>query len=356
MSSIRVNWQTASTAADAYGTYRQELSSAIGSVRSIRSYRCMSGGSFNSVYQALDRVVRQMEEEKDALRNLGDGLSEVLKNYQKYEGNVTAQIVGNALEEENIQTSAEIGDSTGGVLKASDIWKLVGSLGIVGNTFAAGGTLVTGARTGDLSVKSILTAGRYLSKAVGAVAKQVSKTPDTQWKKALVNFNNGLKGIETPKAAFQTTFKNWIDGLNWGKAKQVSGKISVAANWAGVALTGAINLAENLDEFEGQEGEFGRLVAETAIETVVDVALPVAAQAGVVALATAVGVTSAPAAVICAAAVGVVWAVNTLSKKITGKDIAENVSDFVCDAGEAVVGKAKKAISSRVQWAQACAV
>lgn len=355
MSSIRVNWQTASTAADAYGTYRQELSSAIGSVRSIRSYRCMSGGSFNSVYQALDRVVRQMEEEKDALRNLGDGLSEVLKNYQKYEGNVAAQIVGNALEEERVQTASGNGETASDSNILSD---LLSKLGIVGSAAVAVEKI-----TKDWNVpKTVVDTGNTLLKFVGKnAAKVVYKDTDTSWAEYLLGLTKTSSGYTS-----LTLPERFLSELGLIKPTTASDAIRLGTKWGGFILTGLSNFFENQQEFAGQEGSTGRMIAETAIETGADILIGSAVSAVVTHLAAAAvagGLIAAGPAVVVGGAVtvGVVWGINALSEHFTGKDLAENVSDAVCDGAEIVADKAKElagnvknAFQSFVQWGQAC--
>ena len=355
MSSIRVNWQTASTAADAYGTYRQELSSAIGSVRSIRSYRCMSGGSFNSVYQALDRVVRQLEDERDGMRSLGTGLSDILKTYRQSEGKVADAISGTALEED-VQISSEKGETSPWIPTASDLWKLISKAGIIGNGIATIGTLVTGDRGNP---KVIASSGKYLLNMIGNTAAEAVKGADAKWADALL----GLNSSATKDTTF---FKQLLKELGLNTPATPSEGIKLGTKWGGFILTGLSNFFENQQEFAGQEGSTGRMIAETAIETGADILIGSAVAAVVTHLAAAAvagGLIAAGPAVVVGGAVtvGVVWGINALSEHFTGKDLAEHVSDAVCDGAEIVADKAKElggnvknAFQSFVQWGQAC--
>lgn len=92
MSSIKMKKQGARSALDSYGSHQQELSNAIGAVRSVKSSRCMSGRNFSSMYKALDRVLTRLEDEKKDIGKLESGLSDILRTYETYENNIAGGI------------------------------------------------------------------------------------------------------------------------------------------------------------------------------------------------------------------------------------------------------------------------
>ena len=136
------------------------------------------------------------------------------------------------------------------------------------------------------------------------------------------SIESGLKEVIPDTELFQSGAK-------------VADQLSSFAKWGGTVLTVGSNLLENIEEFKGQDGKFERLVNETMIESTVDIALDVAAAAGVTAAAAALGITSAPAVAVGAAAVGVTWAANGVCKWATGgRDIGEVAADLICDSQE----------------------
>lgn len=144
MSSISVKWQTANAAKEMFSIYRVELSGVIASVRNIKSNRCMTGRNFTAVYRALDKAISDMEEQKANIKNLQDGLSEVLKAYDTYENRISGQIQGGVLSGADVITNwsksvlAEIKKIFGNVATEA-LWKNV--VKILGTGALIGGTV-----------------------------------------------------------------------------------------------------------------------------------------------------------------------------------------------------------------------
>lgn len=352
MSSIRVNWQTAATAVDEYDAYRQDLSSAMASVRSVRSYRCMEGRSFSAVFQLLDRVVRQLEDEKNDMRSLSNGLSDVLKTYRQSEGKAADAISGTTLQEENAQISAENNELPSWFPTANDFWKLISKFGIIGNGVSAIGTLISG----DWQDPKVITnSGKYLLSMIGGAAAEAAKGTKAKWAEALL-------GLNTTASKNTNFFSELTKELGLNTPTTASEGIKLGTKWGGFVLTGISNFFENQQEFAGQEGSTGRMLAETVIETGVDIGTTAVVSAGVTAAAGALIsaglISAAPVVVTGAITVGVVWGVNALCKHFTGKDLAENVSDRICDTvtekAQDFVGNVKSKFQSFVQWGQAC--
>ena len=113
--------------------------------------------------------------------------------------------------------------------------------------------------------------------------------------------------------------------------------------WLGVVADLAFSATDNIAEQKlarqsGIEMSTERVVAETVIETAVSVGLSSLGTAVAGAALTAIVGTSAPVVVVGALGAAAVWGVNELFKHRTGKDVGENVSDFLCDTAEAVAG------------------
>lgn len=337
MSSISVKWQNANSTVSKYESHRRELSTAAATIRGVKSYRCMRGGNFTEIYRALDRVLTRLENEKNGIKNLSDGLSDILRTYDTYEGKIADAIHSGDMEEK--KNPFEWG--------WNESWNVVSKIGIIGPCISALGRLITGGWT----TSSLIKSAKDLLSAIGGVSSTISKGSNANWKEALFGLSDGLKGLDT--SSIGETFKSSLakqfgKDLSFSSATTVGDKIKVATKWGGYALTLFSNVIDNVEEFEGQDGQTGRMLSEIAIETAVDIGVGALATAGVSAAASglvAAGlITAAPAVAIGVASVFTVWAANGICKWATGgKDIAETVSDAVCDASEWVTEKVGQA-------------
>lgn len=128
--------------------------------------------------------------------------------------------------------------------------------------------------------------------------------------------------------------------------KNITKGAKAVAKWAGAATTFVSNTAENVEEYKSGKISKGRAWAETFIETGTDVVIDTGAMAGTTAAAgslAALGIVSAPTLVIGGVAAAGVIGANWICESVTGKDIGENVADFICDkVGGIKKGKTKK--------------
>lgn len=299
MSSISVKWRGVDSAISMYSQQRQELSSIMASVRSVKSYRCMRGGEFSSVYSALDRVITRLTDEKDDIKSLEAGMTDILKAYENCEKQIIGDIeAGRADGKKGV--AEWIREFTDAVTRlGEDIWKIKD---LIGDAVIAIGDVVT-----QWVDEDTLTPWNDASTIIGEAVKVIPKSPvAAKWAGKLAS----KLGTST-------------EGLVAG-----TGKLMSAAGWI---LTGATNLIENYRELKDGEIGVGRMAAETLIETGVDMlvlaaATYVAAHVGVAAVAVGV------------AAVAITWAANWGCKMVTGKgdvskgkDIGEVMADAVCD-------------------------
>lgn len=327
MSSISVKWQIADSALDQYSDHRFELSGAAAAVRSVKSYRCMRGREFGEAYRALDRIVARLEDEKNDIRSLESGLSAVLRTYRGCEKGLS-------------ETQEKSSDAGGGNI----FWDIISQIGIIGPAISAIGKTITEKWDG----KTICSILKDILKVVGDVVKVKADGADAEWAKALFGWVDGLKDLDTssPGKTFDSFFKKQVDDLFWDTNAKPVKKFEVSTKWGDLLLTAVSNLFENIDEFKGQTGAGGRMVAETAIETALDIAVGKAVEATVTtvaaALVTAGVFTGATAAAIGIVTVIAVWAID-------GSGVVEGISDFICNKAETVT----ECIGAVVQWGEA---
>lgn len=231
-----------------------------------------------------------------------------------------------------------------GLWSWDDTWNAVDQFGIVGSAISSVGSAITGATTAESSLNGIKGSIKVAEKIADGLSD--SKT-GFDWKR-LVGFEKAIKQ-DTPKK-FREALKESFDDLSFGKAKEVSKKVSVGAKWAGHALTAITTTYENFTDTE-ENNSTGRKIAESIGETTVKIGTDIAVGAAVTAGLAAVGVVGAPVVVVGAITVGVTWAVDKVFEATTGKDMAECLSDLVLDTGSKVVdgvGKAAKKVTGAI--------
>lgn len=236
---------------------------------------------------------------------------------------------------------------------------------------------------------SVLGIGEGIAKMVGGKSTSLSsaKTLRSAWK-TIKNFDidvgkmGKVKRILHPDT-YKVAWENKIFGIGnyFGKTTGAASKASswstrfynnfqkagakeiAKVGWSSVALSGVINIFDNREEYKSGEISQGRAVAETVMETAVDVATDVVLTAGaaaaVGATAVALGATvAAPAVAVAAVAVGAKMALDGIALWATGgkKDFTEAASDAILDAGTAIgkgvangAKKVGKAISSALE-------
>lgn len=329
-------------------------------VGNIRQNPAVSGEARRTITSVLDRIMESMEQEERNIKDMGASLYKITTVYQNCERRIIDQNIGEKVSKGIHSGDGKTGASGSGESKKEglswkwkDIWKFISKVGIIGAGISTIGNLITG--DGDL--KTILTSGKYTTMWIGGICSAIAKRGSrAEWSPHILGMNNAFSKIDTgsPGKAFTSSVnKQFGYDLNMSKARGWE-KGKVGAKWAGHAITALTNGVENYEEF--QSGQIGteRAVAETVIETGVDITMGVAATAAITAGAVALGVTAAPAVAVGIAAAGVTWAVNGVCKWATGgKDVGEVVADVVCDVGEKAVavvkdiGKsAKKAVNS----------
>ena len=220
-----------------------------------------------------------------------------------------------------------------------DTWKVIGKAGIVGS----GADLINKFIAGDGSAKAGIDFGKSFSSLLGNVASAVGA--GSKWSEYIFGTNSALKepGISSFGKTFKSSWKSFREDLNFAKASNNAEKSKVITKWAGHILTLASNGLENIEEAKDGSISTERAVAETVIETGVDITVGAAATAVTSAGMAALGFVGAPAVAVGAGAVAVTWAANGVCKWVTGgKDLGEVVADVSYDIVEGVGKKAQE--------------
>ncbi len=228
------------------------------------------------------------------------------------------------------------------------LWSAVGSFGPIGKFIGGIGQAIHAYNTNGLwaglhkGLTGVIKTGEGLVKTIGK-AKEAGNWTKADWAKDLLGLNakdSLLKVIKDPN----------LKGLSAAKTAGLSELKSGLTSKVGWATALIDKGYSNYQEYKQGGMSLGRFFGEWGVETAVTVAEGAAVAAGVTALAAAAGI-AAPAVVVGAAAAGVVWGIDCISKSLTGKDLAENVSDLIFDTGEKIanaVGDAKKVVSETV--------
>ncbi len=174
--------------------------------------------------------------------------------------------------------------------------------------------------------------------------------------KRFVGLNKAFVGNLQPSTAnnFSTRFYNNFQKQLSNKTEAFTKKGSKSFfSWAGVAVSVVANTIDNISQAQknGNSAErvFAEIVAETAVETGLNIVVGAAVSAGIAAL----GFTSAPVIVVSAATGLVLAGADSLCKWATNKafgeskGLTETISDTALDIGEAIV-KGRRKIASDI--------
>jgi len=349
---------------------RKNLEASCNIVSSVRRGNAFSGSAKQKIINALNTILREMEEEKRGFLRLEDSLAEIRQTYKMYEEKIARvefgtsvqwgnDIIGNTIIGGGVIT--EIGDvvyedtEKDSVWSWGDTWNLISKLGIFGGVISTvGGTV-----TEDRHVLEFL---KGITGVIGDVASAWDKT-DQIWE-YMFGLNDAFGGeidMSSAKNAFTTSFKKNFTDLALDTGAEVTKKVEVVCKWAGHILTVVTNGFDNYDEYQEKKGEgfsIGRAVAETTIESAADIGLGFAATAGITTIAAALGITAAPAVAVGIASAVVVWGVNGICKWATGgRDIGEVLADGVCDIAEGIGNGVKKAVEGvSAAWHNICSI
>ncbi len=292
----------------------------------------ISSTSARTIQKNLQFISSEINRSAESVGKLSSGLSQSVSWYAQSEKEISGAgeaVIPITSEQASTGTSGETSDTKGGILSWSDFWKFVSEAGIIGSGLAAIFNMVTG----DGSAKNWINSGKYMLKMIGNGLSAVGKA---KWKDYLLGLKDSFEKMDmsSVSSAWRSYWAKTADDLTFETGGITVKNAKVATKWGGYILTSFANGFENYEEYQNSGGQMtaGRAVAETVIETGVDIGLGVVGGAAVAAGAAALGVTAAPAVVTGLAVAGVTWAANGICEWITGgDDIGETVANGVCD-------------------------
>lgn len=328
----RIELQQAESMASVLEFQCRTIKSVREAISNIKDNCAVTGQSRGTVVNTLDNLMKTMDREACAVKSMGNVLRDITGVY----GACEQRLVGNAVQQKPAITGkTEEGEKAEGAWTWQDTWSLLAKGGIVG----AGVSMIGNGITGERDGKTVINSGKYLNSIIGnGAAAIVRGGTKTEWTKYLFGTNDVLSKLSTSSGG--KTFVNSLEkqfDLSFKKATGTADKVNVGTKWGGHVLNLLANSWENYREFQTDGISAERAVAETVVETGVDIGFGALATAGVSAAAVAAGFTAAPAFAIGAGAVLVTWAVNGICKWITGgDDLGEAVANIVCGVGEMV--------------------
>lgn len=213
-----------------------------------------------------------------------------------------------------------------------NLWKMTDSAGTGGTTISIIGSIITGGK----SWKTVLNAVKGIIKLIEKVTKELSSGNSFDWK--VIFGLNRSSPLSKPSDVIGKTF----DDLNVGKAKNVYGKVSVIAKWAGHILTVMLTAYDNFTD-KKENNSFERKIAETVGESLVKIIQGILLGGGIVAGCVAVGVSAPPVIAVAAGVTLISIIADAVCEKFTkgNKNFAEWVSDNALDGCKAVGERAK---------------
>lgn len=356
MADFEVNTNGVLNCANAFDQYSKSLSaiaeessSILSQLRGSISARVSGAASRIAIYGSAKACQADMS-------SLGKAARQATQIYLRYENGIKSKQFT-----KNGASPASIKDQIGKFVidNAGALGGFVSSISQVFNSGNSGdidyGAIAKGAKK---FVNTLYDFGRNVEK----LEKLSRMNPGQAWKtgfKRFVGLEKAFKGSLRPssfstfKGRFYNNFsKQWSDKIG----AYTSGGAKSFFAWAGVAVSGVSNAIENYKDAKAGKMTAGRAVAETVMETVVDTGLNLAVGAAVSAGLAAFSVTAgAPVLLVGATTAAVIAGANSLckwiTKSVTGeeKGLTETISDFVLDAGKAIVKSKMEIVSNTVK-------
>lgn len=303
MGQFSIKWAEVNTQINDEKNWVAELSNIEEDIRSVKNNLRWKVAAEAGIKSRLAKALDRAEDCRKGMNNCQKALERCVEKYRSTEGRICEK---------------------GTVDIKELLWSIAKNFGLVGTAASGINTLITGdgiEKLGGLS--DFLTIIGDWAKNHWAVSDQKSL------KELLFGIGKSAKSVSWSEAAWKSITDS-LDDFAF-QSGNIGKNIKAATAWAGVAISGALNWAENVDEFGGESGwteavKNDRFWGETIIETGTDVALGIAGGAVAAGAIAALGV-SAPAVVVGAVGAGVVWGVNEVCEHVTGKDVGECVAD-----------------------------
>lgn len=331
------------TAAEEYTAMHKTLTQAAAKLAQIELQ--LNNASYGDIKKTLNHLRESVITESKHLKQMQTVLMDCIAEYT----NTEKRIAGRKITSFDFSTTTDSSNNTNDLPASNQDLKelLKVLLKYVGST-------------GSLSSSAVPFLKIFLNAAIGeevspSIVAEVMRSPFNQfafftnvaengWASA---FRDGIglssyyaSGTVAANDTFLSYFKAAISKeMNGYKNFSTLSKGSKAvAKWAGVGVTSISNSIENYNEYQSGSITAERAVAETVLETGVDVGVGAIATAGAAAGLAALGFAGAPVVAVAALGTGIVIGANWVVEQIVGKDIGECVADAVCDFGESIAG------------------
>lgn len=241
--------------------------------------------------------------------------------------------------------------SIGGILNWTNLWKMVGGVGVVGQIAKT----IASFWEGDFWEFS-----KDIPKLVGKAAKAVDGDAKADWWKKLFGWEAPSATAEPVAKGFGANFAKELDKYKISKTQSAGKNTAAVAKWVGDAVIVAERGVSNWEEFKDDGGWSNpRLYAETVSESALKIGSNMAISAAVGAAAVAVlGCTPVGWAAVgvgvatVATTVVVNWALDGISQLVNGNSDGwvENVSDKIIDRYESIGNAIKSGGESIGKW------
>ncbi|MEL7662050.1 hypothetical protein [Acetobacterium wieringae] len=349
--SIKVNIDKLNEMSAYSKTIAKDVGKVAGDVKSLQ-YGIMDF----DVSQAMNRINIRINAVNLKLYKLGDSFSQAACIYAEAEATINRSsenknIKGITCQSANVKATdgftddlfkfgkdciagaGNIGKTAAFLTSTAAQWASTGSLSF-GETGAT--SLLEYAKDGNTALEGLY---EWAKREKDLIGKTASKATKDGWK-ALVGLDDVFSG-QVSKATnigkrFTDNFKNQIgdsigDLTKTGKA---------AFEWAGMGLTVAVNAFSNIDEANRGGISSERAVAETVLESAIDIGMDVAVGAAIAAGVGAVCTAGAPVIVVAAGTAAVGFGLDVVTKNVIDKEKGRGFTEFVSDSILDCVGNA----------------
>ncbi len=337
MDTLTVRWSAIRGEIQSMEQIEDCLETIVSNISSINCGLSFSGSASANITQSLKMITQDISGERQTVSRLGAVLTHAISRYQSCESEIAGiaqkDVAGNADSfEEEYSDNSESADMLAKLLKS-----LIGKFGVIGKGTGA----VIDFFDDEKSIGEKVTKGFSAAAGIaGVIGKWMSKGMKNDEFLAYFFGLNSKTILEdsTFLGALQKEFSNYLfeNSDDMTGAVKVGDRLSVAAKWAGGVLTLIEKGFENYDEYQKGEISAQRAVAETVMETAVDLGTDALLTAGATAGLAAMGITAAPAVVIGGGVVLAKWGMDYICENMWGKDFTEVVSDGILDMGEAI--------------------
>ena len=289
----------------------------------------------------IRRIILSAQNNNFSILQLCDAYEKAMQKYNLCEN----KLLGFSQSAIDVDSTKEVKEISGDVgIKWGNLISILGQFGTVGGLASS---LFSVADNKE-------NVGKSVSKIVDSGAKTLGRIADGK--------KIDIWGTSTVDAiGFRENLAKSLDGYkinssynsnNMSVAAKNAHNVSAVAKWSGIAISGMLNLVDNMEEYEYDLSN-PRIYAETVGETAADFALGLFVGAGVATLAGA----AAPVWAVGVVGAGVTMGLNWVSEQLTGKDVSELVSDtalYVVEATGTVVKKAVEGVGDAIKATADC--